>query len=208
MVETIVAQDISLPQLKDKFGLEPTNDEQLFPEWQEDLPELNELEKQWLDRVKDDYLHLSEYPMVEPIVKMVVLSPLLRIADFYRPPFYIIAEKDVQISSEDQQTIVRGRIDILICQPQFWIVVIEAKRAEYSLKVGIPQALAYMLANPELQKPAFGFVTNGGEFIFLKLIRQDKLQYAFSNQFSLLNRGNDLYTVARILKHLGQLVGE
>ncbi|EGJ29731.1 MULTISPECIES: type I restriction endonuclease [Moorena] len=208
MVETIVAQDISLPQLKDKFGLEPTNDEKLFPEWQEDLPELNELEKQWLDRVKDDYLHLSEYPMVEPIVKMVVLSPLLRIADFYRPPFYILAEKDVQISSEDQQTIVRGRIDILICQPQFWIVVIEAKRAEYSLKVGIPQALAYMLANPELEKPAFGFVTNGGEFIFLKLIRQDKLQYAFSNQFSLLNRGNDLYTVARILKHLGQLVGE
>ncbi|NEO19656.1 MULTISPECIES: type I restriction endonuclease [unclassified Moorena] len=206
MVETIVAQDISLPQLKEKFGLEPNTEEQLFPEWQEDLPELNELEKQWLDRVKDDYLHLSEYPMVEPIVKMVVLSPLLRIADFYRPPFYIIAEKDVQISSEDQETIVRGRIDILICQPQFWIVVIEAKRAEYSLKVGIPQALAYMLANPELQKPAFGFVTNGGEFIFIKLIRQDKLQYAFSNQFSLLNRGNDLYTVARILKHLGQLV--
>ncbi|NEN96320.1 MAG: restriction endonuclease subunit R, partial [Moorea sp. SIO3I7] len=157
MVETIVAQDISLPQLKEKFGLEPNTEEQLFPEWQEDLPELNELEKQWLDRVKDDYLHLSEYPMVEPIVKMVVLSPLLRIADFYRPPFYIIAEKDVQISSEDQETIVRGRIDILICQPQFWIVVIEAKRAEYSLKVGIPQALAYMLANPELQKPAFGF---------------------------------------------------
>ncbi len=208
MVETIVAQDISLPQLKDKFGLEPTNDDKFFPEWQEDLPELNELEKQWLDRVKDDYIHLSEYPMVEPIVKMVVLSPLLRIADFYRPPFYILAEKDVQISSEDQETIVRGRIDILICQPQFWIVVIEAKRAEYSLKVGIPQALAYMLANPELQKPAFGFVTNGGEFIFIKLIRKNKLQYAFSNQFSLLNRGNDLYTVARILKHLGQLVSE
>ncbi|NET81935.1 MAG: restriction endonuclease subunit R, partial [Moorea sp. SIO1F2] len=89
MVETIVAQDISMPQLKEKFGVEPTNDEKLFPEWQEDLPELNQLEKQWLDRVKDDYLHLSEYPMVEPIVKMVVLSPLLRIADFYRPPFYI-----------------------------------------------------------------------------------------------------------------------
>ncbi|NEO34917.1 MAG: restriction endonuclease subunit R [Moorea sp. SIOASIH] len=206
MVETIVAQDISLPQLKDKFGLEANTDEQLFPEWQEDLPELNELEKQWLDRVKDDYLHLSQYPMVEPIVKMVVLSPLLRVADFYRPPFYILAEKDVQISSEDHETIVRGRIDILICQPQFWIVVIEAKRAEYSLKVGIPQALAYMLANPELQKPAFGFVTNGGEFIFIKLIRQDKLQYAFSNQFSVLNRGNDLYTVARVLKHLGHLV--
>ena len=35
--------------------------------------------------------------MVEPIVKMVVLSPLLRIADFYRPPFYILAESDAEV---------------------------------------------------------------------------------------------------------------
>ena len=58
MVETIVSQEIYLAQLKEKFGLELSDDEKLFPEWQEDLPELNQLEKQWLDRVKDDYLHL------------------------------------------------------------------------------------------------------------------------------------------------------
>jgi hypothetical protein len=29
-----------------------------------------------------------------------------------------------------------------------WILVIESKRAELSLKVGIPQALSYMLAAP------------------------------------------------------------
>ena len=32
--------------------------------------------------------------------------------------------------------------------PPFWVLVIEAKRAEYSLEVAISQALAYMLANP------------------------------------------------------------
>ncbi len=211
---TINKQQTTIPNPKSKiqnpkserFGLERTNDEQLFREWQDDLPELNDLEKSTLDEVKDDYLHLSQYPMLEPTVKMVVLSPLLRLAGFYRPPFYLASEHEVSISSEDEGTIVRGRIDILICQPPFWIVVIEAKRAEYSLKVGIPQALAYMLANPEPEKPAFGFVTNGTEFILIKLTKRDTPQYAFSNQFSLLNRGNDLYTVVMILKRLGQLV--
>ena len=208
MVQTIQAQDITLPQSSERFGLERTEDEQFFREWQDDLPELSDFEKQVLDEVKGDFLHLSQYPMLEPIVKMVVLSPLLRLAGFYRPPFYLAAEQEVRISSEDEGTIVRGRIDVLICQPQFWIVVIEAKRAEYSLKVGIPQALAYMLAHPNPEKPAFGFVTNGTESIFIKLTKQNTSQYGFSNEFSLLNRGNDLYTVVSILKRLAQLVSQ
>jgi len=137
---------------------------------------------------------------------MVVLSPLLSVAGFYRPPFYLAAEHEVRITSQDNGTIVRGKIDILICQPQFWITVIEAKRAEYSLKVGIPQALAYMMAHPQPEKPAFGLVTNGTEFIFIKLIQQATPRYSFSNEFSVLNQGNDLYRVARVLKHLGRIV--
>ncbi|NET07459.1 MAG: restriction endonuclease subunit R [Symploca sp. SIO2B6] len=206
MVQAIKAQDISLLQLSENFGLERTDDDEFFPEWQDDLPKLNDWERQILDEVKGNYLHLSQYPMLEAIVKMVVLSPLLRIAGFYRPPFYLTSEKEVQISTEDEGKIVRGRIDVLICKPEFWIIVIEAKRAEYSLKVGIPQALAYMLAHPDPEKPAFGFVTNGTEFIFIKLTRQNTPQYCFSNQFSLLNRGNDLYAVASILKRLALLV--
>ena len=62
MVQTIPAQDISLLQLSERFGLERTDDEQFFREWQDDLPELNDLEKSTLDEVKDDYLHLSQYP--------------------------------------------------------------------------------------------------------------------------------------------------
>jgi hypothetical protein len=208
MVQTIQAQEITLPQLSEKFGLERTDDAQFFQEWQDNLPELNDVEKQVLDEVKGDFLHLSQYPMLEPIVKMVVLSPLLRLAGFYRSPFYLAVEQEVRILSEDEGTIVRGKIDILICQPHFWIVVIEAKRAEYSLKVGIPQALAYMLAHPNPEKPAFGFVTNGTESIFIKLTRQNKPKYSFSNEFSLLNRGNDLYAVVSVLKRLAQLVSQ
>ncbi|WP_446379374.1 hypothetical protein [Coleofasciculus sp. D1-CHI-01] len=126
-MQTIPAQDITLHQLSETFGLSRTDETEFFPEWQDNLPELNQVERQWLDQVKDDYLHLSQYPMLEPIVKMVVLSPLLSVAGFYRSPFYLAAEHEVRITSQDNGTIVRGKIDILICQPQFWITVIEAK---------------------------------------------------------------------------------
>lgn len=128
MVKIIQAKDINLIQLSEKFGLERTEDEQFFQEWQDNLPELSELEKQAINNVKRDYVHLSQYDILEPVVKLVVLSPLLKLAGFYRPPFYIAASKGVEITSIDEETIVRGQIDILIFHPQFWIVTIETKR--------------------------------------------------------------------------------
>ncbi|MEH2330554.1 type I restriction endonuclease [Nostoc sp.] len=205
MVQFIQGRDITLAQLIDQFGLQRADDEQFFLEWQQDLPELSDLEKQSLNEVKAEYLHLSRYQILEPIVKMVVLSPLLRLAGFYQPPFYIASEEEVRISSEDEGTIVRGRIDILVFHPPFWILVIEAKRAEYSLEVAISQALAYMLANPGNDKPTFGFVTNGREFQFIKLTKQGIPKYELSYTLS-LNRGDDLHTVVKVLKRLAYLV--
>ncbi|NEQ68827.1 MAG: restriction endonuclease subunit R [Symploca sp. SIO2D2] len=205
MVETIQAQNVELYQLKTKFGLQRTDDDLFFREWQEGLPQLSDGEKQALDEVKRDYLHLSAYTILEPIVKMVVLSPLLKLAGFYRPPFYLSAEKEVQITSEDQGTIVRGRLDLLVFTPDFWIMAIESKRAKYSLDPGIPQTLAYMLANPNTAKPAFGLVTNGNEFRFLKLRQQDRPIYSQSYLFA-LDRQDDIYVVLQILKHLAQVV--
>lgn len=205
MVQTIQARNVILHDLKEKFGLERTDDPNFFREWQDDLPELTDSEKQALDEVKGDYLHLSEYPLLEPIVKLVVLGPLLKLAGFYRPPFYLSAEKEVQISSDDEGTIVTGKLDLLVFTPEFWILVIEAKKAQYSLEAGIPQALAYMLGSPNLEKPALGFITNGPNFIFLKLMQQGTRKYGRSHFFSLDNE-DDLYTVLRILKRLGQLM--
>ncbi|MDZ8095459.1 MAG: type I restriction enzyme HsdR N-terminal domain-containing protein [Nostoc sp. DedQUE05] len=198
-------KDITLAQLIDEFGLHLADDEQFFSEWQQDLPDLSDLEKQSLNEVKAEYLHLSRYQILEPVVKMVVLSPLLRLAGFYQPPFYIASEEEVKISSEDEGTIIRGRIDILVFHPPFWVLVIEAKRADYSLVPAIPQALAYMLADATSAKPVFGFITNGSEFQFIKLTKQSIPRYALSYTLS-LNRGDDLYTVVKVLKHLARLI--
>ncbi|MBN3944396.1 type I restriction enzyme HsdR N-terminal domain-containing protein [Nostoc sp. NMS9] len=205
MVQVIQGKDITLAQLIDEFGLQLADDEHFFSEWQQDLAELSDLEKQSLNEVKAEYLHLSKYPILEPVVKMVVLSPLLRLAGFYQPPFYIASEQEVRISSEDEGTIVRGRIDILVFHPPLWVLVIEAKRADYSLVPAIPQALAYMLADATSAKPVFGFVTNGSEFRFIKLTKQVTPRYALSYTLS-LNRGDDLYTVVKVLKHLAGLI--
>ena len=205
MVKTIPVSQIDLYSLEENFGLKRAYEPTFFREWQENLPELTELEKQELVQVKADYLRLSKRPMLEPLVKMVVLSPLLRAAGFYREPFFLSAEKQIKITSEDGGAIVTGKIDILVYTPQFWVLVIEAKRVEYSLQVGIPQILAYMLDYPEIEQSAFGFVTNGSEFRFVKLLKRDTIQYGLSRLFS-IDSGEDLYTVVSIFKSLAQFV--
>lgn len=206
MVQTIPAQDITINDLKIKFNLQHTDERQFFREWQDNLPEVSESEKQSLERIKTNFLNLIEYPpMLENAVKMVVLSPLLDLAGFYQRPLRISTEKQVEIVSEDEGTIIKGKIDVLVLQEQLWILVIEAKKAQFSLEPGIPQALAYMLDHPHPEKPIFGLVTNGSNFIFIKLIKQERLLYALSDEFT-LRRANDLYIVLKILKQFGHLV--
>lgn len=55
-------------------------------------------------------------------------------------------------------------------------------------------------------RPRFGLITNGREVILIKLTRQETLNYALSKVFSILNPGNDLYKVLKVLKRLGELV--
>jgi hypothetical protein len=206
MVQTIQARDLTLYDLKAKFGLKLADSVQFFREWLDDLPELTDLERQYLDRVKANYLHLAERPMLESIVKMVVLSPLLDLAGFYRPPFRVNAETSIQISAEDEGEIVRGQIDVLVVQDRLWVLAIESKGTKFSVREAIPQALAYMLASPNTDNPTFGLATNGDQFIFIKLLKQDTLLYALSDDFSLLRRENELYGILSVLKRLGKLL--
>ncbi len=164
---------LTLHDVKAKFNLQRVEDEQFFPEWQDDLPQATDAEKQWLDRIKANFLYLAEYPMHEEIVKMVVLSPLLSLANFYSYPFRPVAEKPVEIVFEDEAETLRGRIDVLVLHQTLWVTVIEAKRKQLNVLEGIPQALFYMMNRPTIRKPLFGFITNGSEFVYLKLMQQD-----------------------------------
>jgi hypothetical protein len=208
MVQTIQASELTLREVKTKFGLQENRDLSFFPEWQNNLPELTETEKQTLDAIKSNFLYLSEYPMSEEVVKLVVISPLLSLAGFYSPPFRLRTENPIKIVLEKNDEEVRGRIDILVLQELLWVLVIESKEAGFSLIEAIPQALTYMMATPTPQIPAYSLVTNGSEFRFIKLQVQPTPEYGFSDLFTLQRRDNDLYGVASILKKISDLISK
>jgi hypothetical protein len=137
---------------------------------------------------------------------MSILDPVLFIGNFYLSPFYITSEKSIEISTLDEGRIIKGSLDTLVLKDRFWVMVIESKRANFSIEAGLAQILAYMLANPDGEKPNFGMITTGGSFIFLKLVQGEFPQYATSKTYQLLNPHNDLYKVLGILKHLCELV--
>jgi hypothetical protein len=206
MTSTLAARNVKLYDLRTKFNLQRTENVDFFLEWRERLSPLTGVEEQTVDRLKTNYLYLLEHPGLESIVKMVVLSPLPDLAGFYASPFRVTAEESVQVEAQDGDERIQGDIDVLVLQEQLWVTVIEAKNSEFSLTKAIPQCLAYMLANPDSTNPLFGGVTNGSEFLSLKLVSSPICQYALSDTFSLLNQGNDYHQVLQILKRLGRLL--
>ena len=180
MVQTIAIEKITLYDLERRFNLQLVEDPTFFWEWQEDLPVLTIAEQERLERVQAAYANLEQRSLLENTVKLAVLAPLLDLAGFFLPPFYVDTEKTVEIVTEENGVELRGRMDVLVLIEQIWLLVIESKRAEFSLKVGIPQVLGYMLSSPHPYQPLFGLVTNGNSFIFVKLIHQDVPRYAKS----------------------------
>ena len=206
MVQTLAAENVTLEQLFTLYGLELVDGEEFFREWQDDLPELTNTEKQLLDQIKAGYINLRNYPpLLENTVNTIILSPLLFIGKFYLPPFHIKLEKSIEIESQDQQTIIKARIDFLVLHQKFWVTVIESKQVAYSVEAGLDQILAYMLAAPQPQDEVFGMITSGGSFMFIKLLKGNPPRYATSDIFDVRNRGNELYDVLRILQRISQI---
>ncbi len=166
MVQIIQAKDITLEELKNLFNLQLVQDDQFFREWQENLPELTDFQKQQLDQIKAGFFNLLEHPpMLEKTVNMAIVSPLLFIGEFYLQPFYIKPEKSIEIVEEDEGVIIKGSLDTLVLKEQLWLMVIESKRISFSIEAGLAQILAYMLANPDPNQPCYGMIATGGSFI-------------------------------------------
>jgi len=197
----------SLNDLEERFNLHPTENQQFFPEWHQDLPELTDFEIATLDQIRNRFLrHRKRGSLAEGTINHLVISPLLSLAALYDEPFLITTEPEVKLLLEDRDELLRGRIDTLIIQQQLWVLVVESK-STIAFSVALPQALTYMMANPNPERPVYGLITNGDEFQFIKLLSQNNPQYDLSNIFSLLlpNR-NQLYDIMRVLKQVRQIM--
>jgi hypothetical protein len=195
----------SLAAVEARFELSFRPDPDFFTEWTLDLLPLTTAEQQRLDLIKQRYLyHRQLGHLLEGAVNFIVIAPLLELAGFYDPPFRLRSEASIRIEIADEEDkIYQGRIDSLIVQEHLWIVLVEAKRTSFSIDVALPQALAYMSANPNPEQPTFGLVSNGAYSMFVKLHHQ---QYGFSEDFSLNRRRNELHDVLQILNRLKTMI--
>ncbi len=208
MVTTIgIRENITtLDDLKQRFNLEQTENNNFFTEWSENLPKLTEEEQLFLDKLRTRYVyHRQSGLLLEGTVNLLVISPLLQIAGFFDPPFKIKSPQLVELTINDPEEIIRGLIDILVVKNNLWILVIEAKKTSIPVLTALPQILAYMMANCQENSPTFGMVTNGDEFIFVKLDRQNNPEYDLSEPFLLLPKRNKFKDVLKILKKLGSI---
>jgi hypothetical protein len=65
------------------------------------------------------------------------VSPLLDLAGFYQFPFLVKAEvsTSIEVADEANAMAIQGRIDILVIQDSFWVLVIESKPARLNARL-------------------------------------------------------------------------
>lgn len=107
-MQSIAIEKVTLAQLEQAYGLQLMEDEAFFSEWQEPLPALTSLEQERLERVKRSYANLERRSVLENTVKLAIVAPLLDLAGFFLPPFYVETEKPVEIVAADEGTMLQG----------------------------------------------------------------------------------------------------
>lgn len=200
---------LTIADVEDKFQLMPCTVPTFFREWQDDLPELTEIERATLDRLLVRFAgHRRRGILAEGAVDKLMISPLLDLVGFYEPEYEVRTEESVEFALESDEEVLRGRIDTLIVRDRIWILVIEAKRTIMA-SLALPQALSYMMCNPTLELPSFGLITNGDEFIFVKAIAKPTPLYSASRLYSLFfpTGSQDLAEVFRVLKQIKMQTG-
>jgi hypothetical protein len=198
----------TLAEAERHFNLVRTEDEAFFLEWQVNLPKISSEEQVAVNELRRRYLYQrSVRQLLEGTVTLLLASPLLTIAGFYDPPFQVRTEESIQLTLTDGEEVLQGRIDVLVLLNQLWVVVLESKKTALSVWTALPQTLAYLMANPQPEKPAFGMVTNGDDILFVKLVQTECRFYSPSRVFSPFPSSQELVYVLQVLKRIGQVIG-
>lgn len=174
---TLQARNLTLQDVHRLFGFVRQYDGSFTPLLS--LEPVTDFEQQELLQTRSDFdNHLISGAASEGQIKLVVISPLLRLAGFYRYPLKVKVEEGIsEIKVVDEDTTITGRLDILaINQAQqtaddasFWVLVIESKNSAISPSAGLPQLLTYAYRSLENQEAVWGLATNGELYRFVRI---------------------------------------
>jgi hypothetical protein len=207
MAVAITEAITTLAEAEQRFQLTRTEDDSFFVEWSTDLPSLSNTEKAGLVDLRRRYLYQrAQGHLLESTVLLLFASPLLTLAGFYDPPFRVKAEASVQLTLQDSEEVLQGRLDVLVLKDQFWVVVLESKKTAISVWSALPQTLAYLMTNPHPELARFALMTNGDDSVFVKLESAQGGRYNVSRGFAALTSNQELYGILQILKRMGQAI--
>ncbi|WP_205127671.1 MULTISPECIES: hypothetical protein [Okeania] len=68
------------------------------------------------------------------------------------------------------------RVDTLVIAQQLWVLLVESK-STIGFSVALPQLMTYMMANPNPERPVYGMISSGDEFMFVKMLTAGVPQY-------------------------------
>lgn len=158
---------------------------------------LTEVEQQEIEEISNNFDNYYSWGKIsEGQVKFITIAPLMWLAGFYHPPIKITLEENIaDISIEDEDTLIKGRMDILAVNNieenrtniPFWILVIEAKNSSVEALEGLPQLLTYAYKSLEYQESVWGLTTNGLSYRFVYIMRGNPPTYQLLPELNLLD---------------------
>ncbi len=95
---------------------------------------------------------------------------------------------------------------MVMMHPQLWAIVVESKRSQLNVRMGLAQALLHMMASPNDDQPTYGLVINGSDCMFVKLVKGNPNRYALSPLFSMERSGHRIHNAVQILRKLRSIV--
>jgi len=177
------------------------------------LEPLTELEQQELLKIRHDFRrYFAAGKISEELIKFLVLSPLMRLTGFFDIPIVLTMEDSIPIQVEDEDTVIKGQLDILaVNQPdaavtatRFWILVVEAKNSAIDPWAGLPQLLTYTYKSLQQQASVWGLTTNGRNYQFVYLTRGNPCTYQILPELSLTDTERSIQLV-QVLKAICKL---
>jgi len=204
-------ENLSLEDLRDRYGLERVSANPFFSEWRENLPEISDMDKLLLARIRQSYFNLMDHvPCMGRPIQTIVVAPLLFLGNFFTSPFKVQEEAAQAIEVEDDGILFKGQLVTFSITSKFKLMLVESEDLALPMNAGLSPMLSFMLHHLQGTQPLYGVVVAASNFIFLKMQRQapeegDSIHFALSEAFSIWGADEEFYRVFQIVKHFGYL---